>query len=154
MSVNRYGDPPVPDPPAALRKLAFEPMLKLPAYRPGRLAVFCDQAPCEIVRLPTLMAAVAVMAASGDPALNVRAPDAAVIGALIAMAPAALSASELPLLQLSASATVILPLCAPPPPVFTVTLALANAFCSVVTDRMELLPFDRKKTFPKRSEER
>jgi hypothetical protein len=86
------------------------------------------------------MAPVTLIAEVGEPALNVKPPEGAVTGALIAMAPAALRVSALLLVQLTALATVMLPASLPLDPVETVTLALASALSSVETCRMDSLP--------------
>ena len=59
-------------------------------------------------------------------------PPVADSAALTLMLLAALSASVLPLAQLTAFDTVIVPACVPLEPVDTVTLAVPSAFCSVV----------------------
>ena len=66
------------------------------------------------------------------------APAPPVIGALTLMVLAASSVSVEPLDQVTALATVIVPVCAPVLPVFTVTLAVARAFWSVVVLMTEL----------------
>jgi len=107
-----------------------------------------EPALAEAVRLTfsvPLEAVMLLLTSTLRPAVSVRVPPPVVeIPALITMSRAALSVRVLPLAQVTALATVMSPFCAPPLPVFTVTLAVASAFCSEVTDRIELLPVGEK----------
>ena len=94
------------------------------------------------VRLPPPVLIVAPVTLTERPAVSVNPPPLVVMLALTSISSAELSVRLLPLFQVSALATVMSPFCPPaPPPVLTVTLAVESAFCSVVTDSTESLPF-------------
>ena len=117
----------VTSPPLLARVVPFRLIIPAPLASRSLLSVIAW--PCVVMLAPLLPKIESPACSKTPPPLPVPVELSA---AFRVMWRAALSVSWLPLAQVTGLATVMSPLCEPPLPVLTVTLAVAKAFCSVV----------------------